>query len=93
MSERIRQLEEALRISNAQVTSESHPLLSEGYLVIKEGLRASELAGTDVRQEVLDKDTLEAFGTLSLSEGAPVSTGPDRLMGFDVSKEAVRNLC
>lgn len=67
MSERIRQLEDALQIT--YTGPQPHPLLTEELLSIKRGIDAPDKSEPSRSQDLLDKETLEAFGTLSLCEG------------------------
>jgi hypothetical protein len=69
LANRVRELEDGLRISHSQHTQDPHPLLSEDLLRIKaplqrEGLGASSSnPGGD-----LEGDVVEAFGTLAISD-------------------------
>ena len=70
MSERIRQLEDALQITHAGTSPNPHPLLTEELLAIKRGIDVPESRmDQEKSHDLLDKETLEAFGTLSLCEG------------------------
>lgn len=80
MSERIRQLEDALKISHANHSEELHPLLSNELLKIK--------FGVDIRDSPQNKpeqyhDALEALGTLTIMDG-----GETRFLGPSGAAEA-----
>lgn len=70
MSERIRQLEEALQIIQAAVSSSPHPLLSNELLSIKNVTDTSE--DSEVNKPKFDVDSeadvFSEFGTLSISD-------------------------
>lgn len=73
MSQRIRQLEDALQIAQATTSSHPHPLLSEDLLSIKSGV--DDVTGENVpRKDAVEDDdddgdgVANAFGTLSVSE-------------------------
>lgn len=69
MSQRIRQLEDALEISHSVTSSASHPLLREELLAIKRGVGPSAPAEPEQGNESDDKDDyVEAMGTLSISD-------------------------
>ena len=81
MCERIRQLEDALAISQATTTSEPHPLLREELLAIKKGI---EVAAHDPEDEDPDLTVTDGLGTLSISEKG-VSRFIGRSGGLEVS--------
>ena len=62
----IRQLEDALQISHASVSTTPHPLLSEEQLSIKYGSDAQEEA--EKNNSSSDWDIYTSFGTLTISE-------------------------
>ncbi|KAH8111005.1 fungal-specific transcription factor domain-containing protein [Phellopilus nigrolimitatus] len=68
MSQRIRQLEDALEISHSTNSSSSHPLLREELLAIKRGIGPPVPPVLETEPEGLDGDTVEAMGTMSISE-------------------------
>jgi hypothetical protein len=71
MSERIRELEDALQASHAKNSRGQHPLLAEELLSIKQALvDPTQDAEEDEKQEMLDKEAMAAFGKLSMSENA-----------------------
>ena len=68
MSERIRQLEDALAILHRMVStnaSKGHPLLKEELLTIKNGI---EEAIPEQEQEVAEDEVIEAFGSLTIEK-------------------------
>ena len=66
MSRRIRQLEDALQISHASVSTAPHPLLSEEQLAIKYGSDAQEETEKNNSSSDWGVYTLILFGTLRL---------------------------
>ena len=84
MSRRIRQLEDALQISHASVSTTPHPLLSEEQLSIKYGSDAQEEA--EKNNSSSDWDIYTSFGTLTISE-----RGETRFVGRS-SSEVSRSL-
>jgi hypothetical protein len=64
MAQRIRQLEDALAVFQAEVSSETHPLLSDGLLSIKYGPEVHKEASNHGAVD----ETLEALGTLAINE-------------------------
>lgn len=67
MSERIRQLEDALSIFQSGVSDERHPLLRDELLSIKYGLDARRPNDEDHLRKNLTS-TIDALGTLTLGE-------------------------
>jgi len=72
LATRVRQLEDGLRSSHAQLSSESHPLLSEELLRIKAPLQreAAPLRNNTqitVKEEEPNPDVVDAFGSLSIT--------------------------
>lgn len=75
MSQRIRQLEDALKISHASHSTERHPLLLEEQLAIKAGVDLLTTDGTeeddvdDVETQLTGlQDLAMSLGTLAISE-------------------------
>ncbi|KZT28275.1 hypothetical protein NEOLEDRAFT_1129627 [Neolentinus lepideus HHB14362 ss-1] len=72
MSDRIRQLEDALSILQGTITREPHPLLRRDLLKIKSGLELHGAAQGEGRantgEEDEESETLDAFGTLAVRE-------------------------
>ncbi|KAF7318817.1 hypothetical protein HMN09_00217000 [Mycena chlorophos] len=82
MSQRIRQLEEALAILQGAVSSERHPLLAQDLLSIKFGMEASKRAEETV---VKTEPDIDGMGTLALRDDGAVkyfgrSGGTETLM-------------
>lgn len=73
LATRVRQLEDGLRSSHAQLSSESHPLLSEDLLRIKAPLQRepaphrNNLQITVKEEEDQNPDVVDAFGSLSIT--------------------------
>lgn len=70
MSERIRQLEDALQIAQIVVSPTPHPLLSKELLMIKHGiddLEDKELNSSKPKDDA-EADVFSEFGTLTISE-------------------------
>ena len=67
MSDRIRQLEDALEISHSSNSSHNHPLLREELLSIKRGVAPSNTA-PEVEADGPEGDYVEAMGTMSISQ-------------------------
>ena len=67
MSQRIRQLEDALEISHSSNSSHNHPLLREELLSIKRGVAPSN-AAPEVEADGPEGDYVEAMGTMSISQ-------------------------
>ena len=65
MSQRIRQLEDALEISHASNSTSHHPLLREELLAIKRGVAPSAPAPSENEAEF---DYVEALGMMSISD-------------------------
>lgn len=79
MSNRIRQLEDALTIAHATNSQTSHPLMAPALLEIKHGVSAVGNRSDDshtTRADELDKDDMLSFGDLTLAEsgGSEVCT-------------------
>ena len=71
LANRVRELEDALRSSHAQHTSDVHPLLTEELLQIKAPLQR-ELPNKNgalvtLKEEETNPDIVDAFGSLSIS--------------------------
>lgn len=67
MSQRIRQLEEALAIFQSNLSTEPHPLLSDDLLLIKFDSGSSQVDAPDPSDSSL-AETMDAFGTLAIGE-------------------------
>ena len=67
MSERIRQLEDALSSLQATVSSERHPLLRDELLAVKYGTNSRRETSEGSSEGALSP-TIEALGTLSVGE-------------------------
>lgn len=94
MSDRIRQLEDALSILQSTVTSEPHPLLDRDLLKIKSSIelhaaiQESEALPQQLEEEV-EESYIDAFGTLAIrDDGAATFYG--RSAGSEVSRSSVR---
>ena len=76
MSQRIRQLEDALQIAQATISSQPHPLLSEDLLNIKAGVdevsgenpTPKETPNPEDDTEEEEEGVTNALGTLSMTE-------------------------
>jgi hypothetical protein len=71
LSTRVRELEDALRSSHAQLSPEQHPLLTEDLLRIKAPLQREtpSMRNSTVhphKEEEVNPDVVDAFGSLSL---------------------------
>ena len=90
MSDRIRQLEDALTILHSTTgATEPHPLLDRDYLKIKSSLElhaAIQNENQQVKTEDLeDSQYIDAFGTLAIREDG-ASTFYGRSAGSEVSR-------
>lgn len=65
MSERIRQLEDAVAVFQTDISSDEHPLLRDELLTIKFGPEVRQTV--DKEDDVLSQ-TIDAFGTLTIGE-------------------------
>lgn len=68
MSQRIRQLEDALALLQSRVSSEKHSLLRDDLLSIKYGPEMRSLAETEPSLDDPLTGTVDAFGTLSIDD-------------------------
>lgn len=70
MSERIRQLEDALQIAQSTLSHSPHPLLSKDLLDIKSGIDVLEEPEPKEKEkeEDVEADIYCEFGTLSVSD-------------------------
>ncbi|KZT19140.1 hypothetical protein NEOLEDRAFT_1246038 [Neolentinus lepideus HHB14362 ss-1] len=85
MSQRIRQLEDALAVFQASISGERHPLLSEDLLVIKFWPEVrSEREESSTLRHVGPSGSLDAFGTLSVGE-----KGEAKYFGRSAGSEAL----
>ena len=66
MSNRIRQLEDALAILQSTVTDQRHPLLSDELLKVKFGSEAINAKQSDGEEERATNKSIDSLGTLSL---------------------------
>lgn len=73
LANRVRQLEDGLRLSHAKASSETHPLLSEDLLAIKAPLQRDPAPCRQVKEVGLDMqadaDPIDAVGSLSIVGG------------------------
>jgi hypothetical protein len=89
MSDRIRQLEDALAILNSTLTREPHPLLDRELLKIKSSIELHSAVDSETAAELLEGEQeesqfIDAFGTLAVREdGAATFYG--RSAGSEVS--------
>ncbi|KAH9951098.1 fungal-specific transcription factor domain-containing protein [Amylocystis lapponica] len=67
MSERIRQLEDALAIFQAGVSNERHPLLKDEFLTVKFGPEVRRTVDDEVTRDNLSK-SIDALGTLTIGD-------------------------
>ncbi|KAG6897388.1 hypothetical protein C0992_002051 [Termitomyces sp. T32_za158] len=72
LANRVRQLEDGLRTSHSQLSSEVHPLLTEELLRIKAPLQREPATmrnqnAPPVKEEEQNPDIVDAFGTLSIT--------------------------
>ena len=76
MSQRIRQLEDALAIFQSGVSKVTHPLLRDELLSIKFGLEPRQPEESQSLEESVDDPlagAIDAFGTLSIGDGGESS--------------------
>lgn len=66
MSNRIRQLEDALAILQSTVTDQRHPLLTDELLKVKFGSEAINAKQSDGEEERATNKSIDSLGTLSL---------------------------
>ncbi|KAF5362179.1 hypothetical protein D9756_002569 [Leucocoprinus leucothites] len=72
LANRVRQLEDALRSSHSQLSTEQHPLLSDELLKIKAPLQREPSTARNgntfaVKEEETNPDVVDAFGSLSIN--------------------------
>lgn len=82
MSQRIRQLEDALAILQASISSESHDLLRDDLLSIKYGLEQRSTQATEASKDPV-AETVDAFGTLTING----QSGESRYFGASAGSE------
>ena len=84
MSNRIRQLEDALEILQSSVSDQRHPLLSDELLKVKFGSEAinSRENPTGDEDPALQKSSIDALGTLTLE-----SSGKLQYLGRSAGSE------
>lgn len=74
MSDRIRQLEDALAMTQSAPTRETHPLLRSDLLTIKSGLdlhsAVNPVTGAPQTEQEVDEESqaIDAFGTLAVRD-------------------------
>lgn len=69
MSDRMRQLEDALAVLQASTSREQHPLLCDGHLYTdSDKLEPPLAADTDVEAEEPTEAVVNAFGTMAIME-------------------------
>jgi hypothetical protein len=95
MSDRIRQLEDALAILQSTLTREPHPLLTRELLNIKSSLELHSAVDSEViaesREEDAEDSYIDAFGTLAVrDDGAATFYG--RSAGSEVRFLSFRTL-
>lgn len=76
LSNRVRQLEDALSQAHASLSNESHPLLSDELLKIKRPLERERLdvPAPPTDQKIETNDAIDAMGSLYVGH-IPVSSG------------------
>ncbi len=94
MSDRIRQLEDALFVLQSSLSGETHPLLTRDLLQIKSSIdlhSAVESQDGPVEQEDVDESQyIDSFGTLAIrDDGAATFYG--RSAGSEVSTLSIAN--
>lgn len=92
MSDRIRQLEDALAIMYSTVSTDPHPLLHRDLLKIKSSIELHSAAegkeGAGSAEEVEESQYIDAFGTLAIrDDGAATFYG--RSAGSEVRRDDV----
>ncbi|KZP18636.1 hypothetical protein FIBSPDRAFT_1046131 [Athelia psychrophila] len=83
MSERIRQLEDALALLQDRIGSEEHPLLRDGLLSVKFGPEKRQSAELESPPNSL-VETVDAFGTLAIGD-----CGESRYFGASAGSETL----
>lgn len=86
MSQRIRQLEDALKISHAAHSRDPHPLHSEELLAVKAGvdlLISEEDEEEDTEEAEPESEILQAIDALAISQGRDARLGGNT--GVEVS--------
>lgn len=68
MSQRIRQLEDALEISHSANSTSHHPLLREELLAIKRGVGPTTTPANEQETDGPEGSCVEALGTMSISD-------------------------
>ncbi len=86
MSERIRQLEDALAIFQAGISHERHPLLRDELLTIKFGPEVRRTVDEEHNRDLLSS-TIDALGTLTIGEH-----GESKYFGRSAGSEVCRVL-
>lgn len=85
MSQRIRELEEALAIFQSGLSTAPHPLLREELLSIKFGPELQQPEEPQPSEDTIS-DTLDAFGTLAIGDN-----GESRYFGRSGGSEVRRS--
>ena len=69
LAQRVRDLEDALRVTHSQLSSQGHPLLSDELLKIKAPLQRDPPANkcAALKSEDTNVEVIDAFGSLSIS--------------------------
>ena len=79
MSKRIRQLEDALQIAHAAVSTGHHPFLSKELLEIKNGVVATSVPEKEVSPDheltECEKELVDSLGQLTVDEGGEIYLG------------------
>lgn len=86
MSERIRQLEDALAIFQAGISHERHPLLRDELLTIKFGPEVRRTVDEEHNRDILSSN-IDALGTLTIGEH-----GESKYFGRSAGSEVGRAL-
>jgi hypothetical protein len=71
LSQRVRELEDGLRVSHAKTATDNHPLLADDLLKVKMPLQREPSSlrngGMGIKEEENPPESLDAFGSLSIS--------------------------
>ncbi|KAF7975554.1 hypothetical protein HWV62_43752 [Athelia sp. TMB] len=84
MSQRIRELEDALALLQSQISKETHPLLREELLYVKDLPEKRPSAEPDAPEDPLAGDPVDAFGTLTIDD-----SGESIYFGATAGSEAI----
>lgn len=88
LSNRVRELEDGLRVSHAQNSTASHPLLAEDLLRIKAPIQREGLIVGANGSDEQGGDVVDSFGSLSISD-----TGRTNFFGQATSSFVCLMLC